>query len=217
MYICASNLDASLETNKDKKCILLQIPTIWQNLGLVPSFLIRCRLCNMYKIKTKCIWSKFPQSNKSMNGLAGNLLLWVQSPTSSFLTLGCIFPAFKENSGLENWFFLEGRSTQLTHIATIGINSIICQILTAPPITLTAPSIITLTAPSIVTRTTPHITPAWECSSPDHALYSILYPILVPTPLQILIHTLLQILIILEFRIVTLKRIAATTLDLDHH
>ena len=111
IYVCSPNLDASLETNKDKKCILLQIPTIWQNLGLVPSFLIRCRLCNMfnvqcnmYNIKTKCIWSKFPQSNKSMNGLAGNLLLWVQSPTSSFLTLGCILPAFKEKYGLENWF-----------------------------------------------------------------------------------------------------------------
>ena len=109
MYMCASNLDAPLETNKDKKCILLQIPTIRQNLGLVPSFLIRCRLCNMfnvqcnmYNIKTKCIWSKFPQSNKSMNGLAGNLLLWVQSPTSSSSTLGCILPAFKENCGLDN-------------------------------------------------------------------------------------------------------------------
>ena len=112
LYICASNLDTSLETNKDKKCILLQIPTIRQNLGLVPSFLIRCRLCNMYNvqcnmynIKTKCIWSKFPQSNKSMNGLAGNLLIWVQSPTSLSSTLGCIIPAFKENSGLDNWFF----------------------------------------------------------------------------------------------------------------
>ena len=173
--MCASNLDVSLETNKDKKCILLQIPTIRQNLGLVPSFLIRCRLCNMYNvqcnmynIKTKCIWSKFPQSNKSMNGLAGNLLLWVQSPTSSSLTLGCILPAFKENSGLDSWFFLDSRTTLLTHIATIGINSIICQ-------TLTAPSII-LTAPSLITRTAASITPAWECSSQDHALYSTLYP-----------------------------------------
>ena len=155
-------------------------------------------ICNMW-IKTKCIWSKFPQSNKSMNGLAGNLLLWDQSPTSSSSTLGCILLAFKENSGLENWFF---RTTQLTHIATIGIKSIIYQ---------------TLTAPSIITRTAASITPAWECSSQDHALYSTLHPILVPTPLQILTHTLLQILIILEFRIVTLKRIAATTLDLDHH
>ena len=98
--------------------------------------------------------------------------------------------------------FLDFRTTQLTHIATIGIKSIIYQ---------------TLTAPSIITRTAASITPAWECSSQDHALYSTLHPILVPTPLQILIHTLLQILIILEFRIVTLKRIAATTLDLDHH